>query len=265
MRIRNKIQGIREIWRFDNRWYLALSRVLFPREKTQIYRFRGVEVLIDHDAGDANGAREVVATDMYKKYLSRMDLRSPISVFDLGGNNGGFPLMLKAEGFDIAIAVSVELNPGTCSRLRYNLERNFESTVKAMNCAVTGTNRNVEFIPDRKGSSSNNIYNAVEDNSGLLTVRGYTFDDIYKNTFGDNIVDLCKMDVEGAEFEILREGNCDRLKMCRYLLIEIHHEPDRNRDEVLSRLHDLGFEEVDGASKSDEFHHVHFLVNIAYE
>jgi hypothetical protein len=58
-----------------------------------------MQFLTDHDAGDANGAREVITSGMYRDLLSELDLDGRINVLDLGGNNGGFPLLLKAERF----------------------------------------------------------------------------------------------------------------------------------------------------------------------
>lgn len=261
MWVTNKIRGLKEIWQFENRWYLALTRTLFSKESVSIYRYKGLEILIDHSAGDANGAREVLTSEMYRQFLPQIGKERKINVLDLGANNGGFPLLLKSEGFFIKKVVSVELNPNTFSRLNFNLERNFREEAIPLNCAVCGTRRPIT-INLGSGGASDNIYletNAVASKS--YKIEGLTFDDIYAENFGSEKVDICKIDIEGAEFEVLRDGNCKNLKNCQYLLMEIHHEKERNRAEVLEMLKTIGFREIDGESKIDEKHYVHFFIN----
>lgn len=258
MNLKNKIRGINEIWQFDNRWHLALTRLFFPKETTQFYRFKGLEILIDHSAGDANGAREVLTSDMYRKYLTPIKNKSKITVLDLGSNNGGFPLLLKAENFDLEKIVCVELNPRTFSRLRFNMERNFEGKFTALNCAVTGNNREINLNLG-SGGAGDNIYTGGGANN--YRIQGFDFDEIYRSTLGEKITDICKMDIEGAEFEIFGGSDFTKLKKCKYLLIEIHHGKDRPRKTVLNKLSEIGFAEFDGAEKNDDAHYVHFFMN----
>jgi FkbM family methyltransferase len=220
-----------------------------------------MEILIDHAAGDANGAREVLTTEMYRRFLVQMDFKGPLRVIDLGANNGGFPLLLKSENIEIEKLVAVELNPQTFSRMRFNIERNLDCGAVLLNVALTGVNREIE-INLGAGSTSDSIYGRAAPNSGKTRkIPGLTFDEIYSSAFENETVDLCKMDVEGAEFEVLEGENSRYLDRCRHLLIEIHHERDRRRERVLAKLNDLGFREVNGEAKDDEDHHVHFFVN----
>ncbi len=260
MKLRNKINGVKEIWHFDNRWQLALSRLLFSSEKLNVYRYKGLEILEDHSAGDANGAREVLTSPMYRKFLPLMNLSAEINVLDLGTNNGGFPLLLKSENIRVKKLVCVEFNPQTFSRMRFNIERNFDCHFIGLNVAICGENKEIE-IALKAGSTNDSIY---FNQSGGKTHRlqGLTFDEIYRQTFAAQIIDLCKIDVEGAEFEILGGREYQNLKYCRYLLIEIHHDKNRDRNAVLQKLNALGFEEIDGGDKqSDEYHYVHFFIN----
>src|SRR5687767_8071645 len=144
MSLQTKIQGIRDIMQFDNRLYLIACRLFYPQKTSLIYRYKGLEFETDHAAGDANGAREVLTSAMYREYLASTSFSGPINVLDIGGNNGGFPLLLASEGFEIERVVSIEVNPKTFIRLKSNLKRNFGNRSEALNLAVCGEARNIE-------------------------------------------------------------------------------------------------------------------------
>lgn len=259
MPIRNKIRGLREIWRFDNRLFLIFARIFFRREKVLIFRYKGIEFINDVAGGDNNGARDVLATPMYSRLMPLMRLSGKLNVLDLGANNGGFPLLLLAQGFEFNRSVSVELNPNTFQRLRFNLERNLNGCSMAVNAAICGTNRKIEVVLG-KGASSDNIY-ANSQSAGLpVEVDGLTFDSLYESYFRDEVVDLCKIDIEGAEFEVLEGPHHAKLSKCRYLIIEIHENDARRSNNILRILKGLGFIELIEPSQSDPW--LHLLANM---
>lgn len=259
MGIATKFQGLKELWRFDNRWSLIISRLFFPSRSKLIYKFRGLEFLTDHAAGDANGARDLLVSDMYREHFRRMSLPNELNVLDIGANNGGFPLLLGSEGFAFRKLVSIELNPRTFERLQFNLERNFGAEVSAMNAAVCGTEREIEFSAGTAGTADS-IYRSTdsEDKSSAI-VQGITFDHAIE-IFGIESIDICKMDIEGAEFEIFRSENASSVRKCKYVLIEIHHSGKDSRSFVIERLNWFGFAEIE-PRPDDEFHHVHLFEN----
>lgn len=259
MNLKNKIRGFKEIWQFDNRLQLLINRLFFSKEKINIYRYNNFEILIDHSAGDANGAREILTSEMYRKFLPEMKLNGKINVLDIGANNGGFPLLLKTENLNLGKVVCIEFNPRTFSRLRFNIERNLGCEFHPLNAALTGENKILE-VGFGKTSTSDNIYQN-NDSDEKLKIRGYTFDEIYEKFFQNEILHICKMDVEGAEFEVFEHQGIQSLKNCRYLLIEIHHGKQRPREFVQNKIMEIGFNEIGGNLKTDEFHHVHFFKN----
>lgn len=250
------------MWQFENRLPLILTRTLFPRENLFVYRYRGVELLTDLKGGDANGAREVLTSPMYRRFLPRMKLHGELNIFDIGANNGGFPLLLASSGFTVRKVVSVELNPNTFLRLRFNLERNLTGEVVALNAALCGDERRLK-IALGDGSSGDSIYNgAAETGSKTFEIAGRTFDDIYEEYFGEEVVDICKMDIEGAEFEVFAHPAHRTLARCRYLIIEIHEGDGRHPGQVIDTIERLGFVRQspdDGAEPA-----VHFFINSSY-
>ena len=256
MSLKTKISGLKEIWQFDNRWWLTVTKTFFANEKLHIYRYKGLEILIDHAAGDANGAREVLTSPMYRRFLPRMKLNGSINVLDLGANNGGFPLLLQAEGFNLKKVVSIELNPRPYSRLRFNLERNLNCEIVALNAAVCDKEQTLE-IALGGGEVSDNIYGLTANkNAKMYSLPGITFDGAYNLYFANEIVDVCKLDVEGAEFEILQQPGHHNLTRCRYLIMEIHPRENRKADDILQILKQLDF-----VSQSDPIDNVYLFFN----
>jgi Methyltransferase FkbM domain len=93
-------------------------------------------------------------------------------------------------------------------------------------------------------------------------VQGVCFNDIFNQNFADEEVDICKIDIEGAEFEILLSENHSKITNCKHILMEIHHENDRDREIVRDKLKELGFIEKDGENKNEHNkHYVHFFIN----
>lgn len=258
MSISNKIRGLKEIWAFDNRLWLAVSRVLFPSEKLQVYRYHGFDILTDHAGGDANGAREVLTSPMYRRYLAEMKFDGPLNVLDLGANNGGFPLLLAASGLELKKVVSVEFNPNTFMRLQFNLLRNLTGEVFPLNAALCGESREIEVSPGA-GSVSDSIYDEKNNGRPAVAINGMTLDELCARYFADETIDICKIDVEGAEFEVFLQPSHLRLSQCRYVIIEIHERDARTAGEIVPIIEGLGFQRREPDADADPS--VHFFVN----
>ncbi len=259
MGLTNKIRGLGEIWAFDNRLWLALTRVFFRRENLQVYRYKGLEILIDHAGGDANGAREVLSSPMYRRFLTKIELNGPANVLDLGANNGGFPLLLLTSGIDLKKVVSVEFNPQTFVRLHFNLTRNLRCEAVPVNAALCGESRTIRASLGQ-GSVSDSIYaNDASPGSREYSIRGLTLDELCDTYFPGEIVDICKIDVEGAEFEVFLGRHCASLSRCRYLIMEIHERDGRRAEEIIPAVEALGFVRQEPDPDADPT--VHFFIN----
>ncbi|MGE3952225.1 MAG: FkbM family methyltransferase [Pyrinomonadaceae bacterium] len=255
----NKIRGLKEVWTFDNRLWLAVTKIFFRKEQLHVYRYKGAEILIDHAGGDSNGAREVLSSPMYKRFLPLMKLDGPANVLDLGANNGGFPVLLLTSGIPLKKVVSLEFNPQTFVRLHFNLMRNLACESIAVNAALCGEERVIETTLG-KGSVSDSIYARNDDaDARPITVAGRTFDDLANTYFGDDVIDICKIDVEGAEFEVFLGPHHASIARCRYLIMEIHERDGRRADEIVPIIERLGLKRRSTEAGADPS--VHFFIN----
>lgn len=245
MSLSTKLDGLRRILQFDNRWHLVASRLIF-REPLGIYRKGDVVFLEDHSGGDANGAREVLTSEMYSPYvrLIRTELPELVNAVDIGASNGGFLLLLKSLGLRLNSVVAVEMNPRTCSRLRFNLDLNFQCPRSVLNAAVM--DRDGVLSVHLRGSTGDSIFKrdaASERQDGAdsveVSIPAMTLDSVLSGCHPD----VLKMDIEGAEYLIFSGDRYEAIKSVRFLLMEIHKEYG-NPEEVLERLHSLGFSRV---------------------
>lgn len=245
MSIATKIAGLRAVLVFDNWPMLVLGRIFDRRAGFVVYRKNGLEILVDHQGGDQTGTRQCIASDMYTRYLPEFKLSGRLRVMDLGANGGGFPLMLKIEGYELARVVCVEMNPLTYQRLQVNVTTNLRESTVALNAAVAGPGQTGEILlkPSRGGTSESMYANRAEAAGPHVAVRPVTLKALYEQYFDGEAIDICKVDIEGAEYEALESAE-DVLRWVRYLVIELH-DPAKS-PALLEKLRGLGFVQIAG-------------------
>ena len=64
----------------------------------------------------------------------------------------------------------------------------------------------------------------------------------YTHLFGAELVDICKIDIEGAEYELFEFTPDEVLCKIRYLIVEFHDPP--RTPPAVARLAALGFTEI---------------------
>ncbi len=246
MSFRNKLGGIRILLKFDNWPMLVMNRLLDRRTGLVVYRKDGLEVLVDHRGGDENGTRACLASDMYRSHLAKIRGSGPLRVLDLGANGGGFPLLLRLEKIDLAQVVCVEMNRSTYLRLLVNLEINLGDVATGINAAVSAMAPDSEILlqPQRGGTSLSVYHHRSDATGGHVAVRTTTLQALYDEYFRAGTIDICKIDIEAAEYDVLGASSDSLLQSIRNIVIEFH-DPVRT-PECVNRLGSLGFAEVTG-------------------
>ena len=242
-----KVRKFFEVLKFENSIELLCGLILFKKTSALTYKYKGVTALVDHSYGDQDGVRTCLVPGLYDALFETIgaDLTSkPLTILDLGANTGGFPLALKAHNAKIKKGVCVELNPITCSRLSWNLAQNglFEA-VEVINGAICGVNEDLTVYLT-SGSVGDSIFeNSPGDKE--VKVKGCTADTLYSSHFSENeVIDLCKIDIEGAEYEMFNSGAVQSLKQSRWILMEVHSRDGFDTADIHKHIEELGFEEV---------------------
>jgi hypothetical protein len=79
--------------------------------------------------------------------------------------------------------------------------------------------------------------------SGTDKVVIDTIDSFVKNQ-GIKKVDLIKMDIEGAEWDVLKSRKCTRLRDCRFLIIEVHENEGQGIEAFEKAVQPFGLSRV---------------------
>ena len=248
----NRLRRIKTLLRFDNWIELLVSRAFFRHTRFVTYRIQGITAVVDHRSADAGSIVYCLATDSYTQFLDKMDLSRPMRVVDIGANAGGFSLLLKMYGCEIERLLCVEMNPNTHARLLLNIQTNFGNTATVVNAAVCADRRTIQ-LDLGEGSTGDSIYRGTRgerSSTAPYQIQGMTFDDAVEMCFKDEVIDICKIDIEGAEVEVLADprSKITCLRRCRYILIELH--PVEHYDTFIEVAQQGGFELVAHEGKS---------------
>jgi FkbM family methyltransferase len=264
-RLANLWHGFSTLLKFDNRMQLVLNRLLFRRQSLVIYRTRGMDVLVDHGGDDQNGTRACLTSDMYARYYHLIPPGRPLNVMDLGANGGGLALSLAAGGFTFDTLACVEMNPNTFSRLQFNVLRNVPTKhTRLINAAAYHSDGTLSLKLGQGGTNDSLHANeGTEKASAEKTIATRSFDSLAQECFCHATIDLCKIDIEGAEFEMLLSDATKRFKDVRLVIMEIHPHPERRKAELLSTLARMGFEELSAEHETSGACSVHVLRNVS--
>lgn len=240
MSLGTKITGLSEILAFDNRWELILHRLLFRKTNLYIYRMGAIEAVVDQRSGDVSGLRTCLTTPMYRSLLPLMELPPRPNVLDIGAHIGGFSLALAASGVLPRRLACFEFNGPTFHKLAFNIARNFDPRDVVLIRAAMGGCSGALSVSVRPGGTGTRAEPAYGENTE--EVRVLTFDEAVEEAGFEGIVDVCKVDVEGAEHDVFASGEDATLDRCRNLVIEVHCLDGRGFPEVVSYLKKRDFD-----------------------
>ncbi len=152
------------------------------------------------------------------EYWFATDVPRPF-IIDCGANIGTATLFFKTL-FPAAEIVAFEPDPRAFEALRVNVRDNHLANVAIQQAAVGGAGQASLYAPtERVGTTEVDV--------------------VRVSRFIDRQVDLLKIDIEGAEMDVLRElAETGKLALVRQMVIEYHHHmrPEEDRMSELFRL-----------------------------
>lgn len=167
--------------------------------------------------------------EMYEMNVYKVSVRSGTSILDIGANTGMFAVWAAKQG---ATIWSYEPNPGIFKELQRNLAINCltNNEVKAHWQGVWSRGGYMNFFLNEAtpGQSTFLPEIAASFNPQNISVPVIAFDDV----LGEKQWDIVKLDIEGAELEILSSSK--KLSQIQTLAFEWH--PYEPRDDFEARF-----------------------------
>lgn len=148
------------------------------------------------------------------------DKKHPV-ILDCGANIGISVLRYKML-FPGAQITAFEPDPGIADVLRRNLDRNGAHDVQLIEGAVWIRHGEMSFFCE--GADGSRLVSKGSRYRSNIKVKTVDFNDYISRE-----IDLIKMDIEGAEFDVIPHI-ADRLRLVRNMIVECHlrdSEPDR--------------------------------------
>jgi FkbM family methyltransferase len=215
-------------------------RAIRERAEREPRRTPGVLRLLDLDIEYADALS--LAPQWHDIFVRRsLDLRASTDaprVLDCGANVGLAAIWIK-RAFPRARLTAFEADPAIYAVLQRNLHRNNLADVDVVHAAVWRERRSIRFRCE--GSDSGAIDQVAAGTGGRVQ-------DVPAIRLRDELargvpVDLLKLDIEGAEMEVLADA-ADMLHHVRAIHVEVHDFDTRHRllPRCLTLLEHAGFE-----------------------
>jgi FkbM family methyltransferase len=172
--------------------------------------------------------------------------------FDVGANIGTVTIPVAMTG---AECLAFEPAPANAARLAENAELNRLGNVTVVEAAMWSESGTVELRVD--GAEGSGTARVVDAGEGTIEVPAATLDRFAGG--GAAAPDLLKIDVEGAELEVLRGAEATLgAGRVREVFVETHPlalgERGASEADVAALLRDLGYAEVWATGRATETH-----------
>jgi len=171
-------------------------------------------------------------------YFFETDNPQPI-IIDVGAHIGLSTLYFK-HLYPFAQIIAIEPNPISFKLLEQNIWENDLVDIKTFNLAIASkkTHLSLHQDPDLSWLSSTSIHQGAW--TGEQKTESFEVEAVPLSQFLDQKIDFLKMDVEGAETDIILATN-EKLQQIKQMIIECHGQDFSTTAKIQKHLQDLGF------------------------
>lgn len=179
-----------------------------------LHRYRDGTVVRTNLGGPSPAIRDAYARDVF---LFDYEPRTDDTIVDVGAGLGGEVCLFSRLVGGRGRVVSIEAHPRTFAGLQRAIALNGLTNVLPVPCAVVGVPGRVLLGDDPVNHTLNGL---TADAAGAVVVTGRRLDEILRS-LGVERVQLLKMNIEGAELEVL-ESSRDLLASVDNLVVSCH-------------------------------------------
>lgn len=239
---RNKIRTAWEIICAIENWPAAFGmRLRQNHQGLRLLNFRnGLNIACRGGTRDWDIVHELYFAGSYGRAINMLkDLPGAPVVLDLGGNIGLFSL-LAAQTHPAAQIYAYEPGPPNYQMFEMNCLANPGLSKRIHLCreAVAGHTRIAEWFFDEKNPGGSSLF-ANEGVKYHVQIRALA--EVLRSLTSD--VALAKIDIEGAEYEVLDSTPPELWTRVQAISLELHDNPGGkiSRDDFLERMSGFGF------------------------
>ncbi|MGP9811352.1 FkbM family methyltransferase [Rhodopseudomonas sp. NSM] len=194
--------------------YIGLKRLNWPYE----FHLRNGHTIELDDWNDLTTVWAVLFGDEY-----RVGGDDEI-VVDLGANIGAFTVMAAAAA-PRATIFAVEPFPANFSRLEACVARNsLQDRVRCRQAAITGQDGTVTMDGAPDIPSHSRMITSTDKASSPVVMQGISLQTLFEQERLTHI-DYLKMDIEGAEFDVIEHAPVATLRQAKVIGLEVHGAP----------------------------------------
>jgi FkbM family methyltransferase len=168
--------------------------------------------------------------------LERFTPKEGDTVIDIGAHIGRYTITSSKQVGNTGKVVAIEADPDNFQLLKRNITLNNLTNVLPLNYAVFSTRTRMKLYEQSASAKYNSLMLARTRTKNYVEVNADTLDSILEEN-GVNQVNWIKIDVEGAEFEVLKGSNKTLSGEDVSLLVEIHNIDDPSHyDNIIDLL-----------------------------
>lgn len=176
--------------------------------------------------------KEVFLEKVYE--VDTVGTHAPVSIID-GGSNIGLSVLFFKTIFPDAVIEAYEPNNQSFQLLQQNIEANGLHQVTAKQCALTANEEPLYWVAGYGPCSQNQQFSTIGNQEHRVAVQRLS------HLLNNKKWDVVKLDVEGAELDILKDVIREQcLENATCWLIEFHH-PLSAIEPVLGKFEKEGF------------------------
>ena len=254
---RNKIYFLRKFWLETSPSYLLMARLdrFFHRSKDNVNLLK-IHVPRDHYQYFCRIGKGDFLPGHESHIVGRFTPKEGDTVIDIGAHIGRYTIPSSKKVGNTGKVVAIEADPENFELLKRNIALNKLTNVLPLNYAVFSTRTRMKLYEQSASAKYNSLMLArAAKTKNYVEVNADTLDNILKLN-EVNQVNWIKIDVEGAEFEVLK-GSAETLSgEDLSLFVEIHNiEDPRHYDNIVdflkSRNYEITFEQrYEGSGES---------------
>ena len=242
---RNKLRTAWEISRQIENWPTAWDlRLRRHHRGLRLLRFRnGLNLVCRGGTRDWDVVHELLFAGSYGRAMTFLKAQpgQPL-VLDLGGNIGLFSL-LAAQTHPAAQVHAYEPGPPNFRLFEINRLANaaLGERIHLHREAVADRNATVNWFLDEENPGGSGLYGQPADAARSFPVSIRAFSDVVAALPGP--VALAKIDIEGAEYDLLRGAPAAAWERISAIALELHDDPARTMSQAqfLERFRALGY------------------------